>query len=71
MTYFGLLSAACYVNIGSVLTAVCRLGCACSSTLVQTCDGVTVHSEGQVRPGLDLECSTENNVSLDLNLSPT
>jgi hypothetical protein len=51
-------------NFGFVLTVDCGLGCACSSTLVRPCDVVTMHSEGLVRPGFDLERSTENNASL-------
>jgi len=64
MTYFGLLSAVSYVNTGFALTVGCRLGCACSFTLAQPYDGVTIHLEVLVRPGVDLKCSTENYVSL-------
>ena len=56
--------AVCCVNTGLILTVVYRLGCACSSTLVEPCDGVIIHSEGLGRPGFDLNFSTENNVSL-------
>jgi len=64
MTYFGLLSAASYVNTGFVLTVGCRLGCACSFALMQPRDGITIHSESLVRPGFDLNCSTEDTLSL-------
>lgn len=64
MTHFGLPLTASYVNTGFVLAVDCSLGRACSSTLVQPCDGVTFHSEGLVRRRFYLNCSTDNYVSL-------
>jgi hypothetical protein len=64
MTHFGVPSTASYVSTGFVLAVDCSLGRACSSTLVQPCDGVTIHSEGSVRPRFALNCSAGNYVSL-------